>query len=85
MTDASLTAAASGIPKAPAKSAGAWALDILIWGVVALVLQLVAFVVAARLIPGLRGMIEGGNTAAACMLVGIQVAVALLNAGAMAG
>jgi putative membrane protein len=26
-----------------------------------------------------------GNTAAACMLVGIQVAVALLNAGAMAG
>ncbi len=38
-----------------------------------------------RLTPGLRGMIEGGNTAAACMLVGIQVAVALLNAGAMAG
>jgi uncharacterized membrane protein YjfL (UPF0719 family) len=30
-------------------------------------------------------MIEEGNTAAACMLVGIQVAVALLNAGAMAG
>jgi putative membrane protein len=30
-------------------------------------------------------MIETGNTAAAVMLVGIQVAVALLNAGAMAG
>ena len=40
------------------------------WGVVALVLQLLAFVAAARLIPGLRGMIEGNNIAAACMLVG---------------
>ena len=38
MTDASLTAAASGIPKAPAKSAGAWALDILIWGGLAVLL-----------------------------------------------
>ena len=60
-------------------------LDIVIWGIVALVLQLIAFVAASRLIPGLRGMIESGNTAAAIMLVGIQVAVALLNAGAMAG
>ena len=48
-------------------------------------MQLIAFVAAARLIPGLREMIEEDNTAAACMLVGIQVAVALLNAGAMAG
>jgi putative membrane protein len=39
----------------------------------------------ARLIPGLRGMIEADNPAAACVLVGIQLAVALLNAGAMAG
>lgn len=38
MTDASLTAAASGIPKAPTKSAGAWALDILIWGGLAVLL-----------------------------------------------
>ena len=30
-------------------------------------------------------MIEAGNVAAACALVGIQLAVALLNAGAMAG
>jgi len=38
LTDASLTAAASGIPKAPTKSAGAWALDILIWGGLAVLL-----------------------------------------------
>ena len=35
MTDASLSGAvpaAVAVPKAPAKSAGAWALDTLIWG-----------------------------------------------------
>ena len=76
---------ALAIPLAATLATSLVALDIVIWGVVALVLQLLAFVIAARLIPGLRGMIEGDNVAAACMLVGIQVAVALLNAGAMAG
>lgn len=73
------------IPLAATLATSLVTLDILIWGVVALLLQLLAFFAAARLIPGLRAMIEGNNTAAACMLVGIQVAVALLNAGAMAG
>lgn len=76
---------ALAIPLAATLATSLVTLDILIWGVVALLLQLLAFFAAARLIPGLRGMIEGNNTAAACMLVGIQVAVALLNAGAMAG
>lgn len=60
-------------------------LDILIWGLVALVVQLVVFLVASRLIPGLRDMIEADNPAAACVLVGVQIAIALLNAGSMAG
>lgn len=76
---------ALAIPLAATLATSLVTLDIVIWGVVALLLQLLAFVAAARLIPGLRGMIEADNTAAACMLVGIQVAVALLNAGAMAG
>jgi putative membrane protein len=76
---------ALAIPLAATLATSLVTLDIVIWGVVALLLQLAAFFIAARLIPGLRGMIEGNNTAAACMLVGIQVAVALLNAGAMAG
>ena len=76
---------ALAIPLAATLATSLVTLDIVVWGVVALLLQLVAFVAAARLIPGLRGMIEEDNTAAACMLVGIQVAVALLNAGAMAG
>ena len=76
---------ALAIPLAATLATSLVVLDIVIWGLVALVVQLVAFVAAARLIPGLRGMIEENNTAAAVMLVGIQVAVALLNAGAMAG
>ena len=76
---------ALAIPLAATLATSLVTLDIVVWGVVALVVQLVAFVAAARLIPGLRGMIEENNTAAAAMLVGIQIAVALLNAGAMAG
>ena len=76
---------ALAIPLAATLATSLVTLDILVWGVVALLLQLAAFLAASRLIPGLRGMIEEGNSAAACMLVGIQVAVALLNAGAMAG
>lgn len=79
------TFVALAIPLAATLATSLVTLDIVIWGVVALVLQLAAFVAAARFIPGLRDMIESGNTAAACMLVGIQLAVALLNAGAMAG
>lgn len=59
--------------------------DILLWGLVALAIQLTTFKLAATFMPGLRAMIEGGNAAAACVLTGIQLAVALLNAGAMAG
>jgi putative membrane protein len=76
---------ALAIPLAATLATSLVTLDIVIWGIVALLLQLIAFVAASRLIPGLRGMIEENNIAAACMLVGIQVAVALLNAGAMAG
>ena len=76
---------ALAIPLAATLATSLVTLDILVWGLVALLLQFAAFLAASRLIPGLRGMIEEGNSAAACMLVGIQVAVALLNAGAMAG
>jgi putative membrane protein len=73
------------IPLAATLATSRFTLDILIWGLVALVLQLMAFVIATLLIRGLRGMIEAGNLAAAWLLVGVQIAVALLNAGAMAG
>ena len=73
------------IPLAATLASSQVTLDILIWGIVALVIQLATFRLAAMFVPGLRAMIEAGNTAAACVLTGIQLAVALLNAGAMAG
>ena len=79
------TIVALAIPLAATLATSLVTLDILLWGLVALVLQLLTFLVTAGLFRGLRGMIEEGNTAAACVLVGIQVAVALLNAGAMSG
>ena len=76
---------ALAIPLAATLAVSTVVLDIVIWGTVALVIQLLAFLAASFLIRGLRHMIEAGNVAAALVLVGIQLAVALLNAGAMAG
>jgi len=76
---------ALAMPLAATLATSVLVLDIVLWGLVALVIQLATFVVAAALLRGLRGMIEAGNVAAALVLVGIQIAVALLNAGAMAG
>jgi putative membrane protein len=60
-------------------------LDIVVWGLVAVILQLATFALAVVVFRNLRAMIEGGNVAAAAALVGVQIAVALLNAAAMAG
>jgi putative membrane protein len=79
------TLIALAIPLAATLATSALTLDIVLWGLVALVIQLATFVVATAMIRGLRVMIESGNVAAALVLIGIQIAVALLNAGAMAG
>jgi len=79
------TAVALAIPIAATLAASALTADILLWGAVALVLQLLTFLAASLLVRRLREMIEAGNVAAALVLTGVQIAVALLNAGAMAG
>jgi putative membrane protein len=79
------TLVALAIPLAATLAASVVTLDILLWGLVALVIQLATFVAATLLIRGLRAMIEADNIAAALVLIGIQIAVALLNAGAMSG
>jgi putative membrane protein len=76
---------ALAIPLAATLASSVVVLDILLWGIVALVIQLATFVAATALMRGLRAMIEAGNVAAALVLIGVQIAVALLNAGAMAG
>lgn len=79
------TLVALALPLGATLAASTVTLDIVLWGLVALLIQLATFFVATKLVPGLRAMIESGNVAAALVLIGIQIAVALLNAGAMSG
>jgi putative membrane protein len=58
-------------------------LDLLAWGVVAVILQLVTVIVVSLLLNGLRGMIEAGQVAGAIPLVAAQLSIGLLNAAAM--
>ncbi|SMH31326.1 DUF350 domain-containing protein [Azospirillum agricola] len=76
---------ALAIPLAATLATSTVILDIVLWGLVALILQLVAFAAATLLIRDLRGQIEAGNIASATALVGIQIGVAVINAAAMAG
>ena len=74
---------ALSIPLAAMLATSGTLLDVLVWGVVALILQLVTLGVVVLAMRNFRGMIEGGNIAAAITLAGAQIAVALLNAAAM--
>jgi putative membrane protein len=76
---------ALAIPLAATLATSTAVLDIIVWGIVALILQLLAFAFATLIFRHLRPEIEAGNVAAALSLVGLQIAVALLNAGAMSG
>ena len=58
-------------------------LDILVWGVVAVLLQLLTVVIVSHLLRGMRGIIEAGQVAAAIPLVAAQLSIGLLNAAAM--
>jgi putative membrane protein len=74
---------ALAIPLAAMLATSSTLLDIMVWGVVALILQLLTLGIVALAMRNLRGMIEDGNVAAAITLAGAQIAVALLNAAAM--
>ncbi len=76
---------ALAIPLAATLATSTVWLDILLWGSVAVLIQLLTFLVFILLARGFRAAIESGNVAAAAVLVGVQLAIALLNAGAMSG
>ena len=58
-------------------------LDILVWGVVAVLLQLLTMAIVSHLFRGMRAMIEAGQVGAAIPLVAAQLSIGLLNAAAM--
>ena len=74
---------ALAIPLAAMLATSASLFDIIVWGVVALVLQLLTLLIVSHAMRNFRAMIEAGNVAAAITLAGAQIAVALLNAAAM--
>jgi putative membrane protein len=74
---------ALAIPLAAMLATSVTLIDIIVWGVVALVLQLLTLFVVSHAMRNFRGMIEAGNVAAAITLAGAQIAVALLNAAVM--
>lgn len=59
--------------------------DILVWGAVSAVLQAAAFGAANLLLRGLPAAVERGDVASACVAAATQLAVGIVNAGAMAG
>jgi putative membrane protein len=78
------TVIALAIPLASLLATTSYLLDIVVWGIVALVIQLLTLaVVSLLLLRHLRIMIEAGNIAAALTVAATQIAVALLNAAAM--
>ncbi|MFN3230694.1 MAG: DUF350 domain-containing protein [Alphaproteobacteria bacterium] len=60
-------------------------IDILIWGLVTLVLQIVAFFLVDRVLKNLSARIEEGNVASAILLVSVKLTTAAINAAAVSG
>lgn len=58
-------------------------IDTLIWGVIALVVQVLVFVVARVVVPRLPKAIEAGEIAPAWTLAAFAIAVGILNAACM--
>jgi uncharacterized membrane protein YjfL (UPF0719 family) len=54
-----------------------------VWGIVAILLQLVTVVIACHLMRRMRLTVEDGSLAAALPITAAQLAIALLNAAGM--
>ncbi|WP_417449133.1 DUF350 domain-containing protein [Kordiimonas sp.] len=59
--------------------------DLIIWGIVAFVLQIVAFRLVDLFLKDLSRRIEAGEMGAAAILVSFKLATAFINAAAIAG
>jgi putative membrane protein len=59
--------------------------DLVVWGIVALIVQLGGFVVVRLVLPHLPQAIEDGNIADAVFLAGVSLSLGILTAACMAG
>jgi putative membrane protein len=74
---------ALAIPLAALLATTRTALDILVWGVVAILLQLATVLIASVVMKRLQLRVDDGNVAAALPIAAAQLAIAMLNAAAM--
>ncbi len=73
------------VPLASVIAHSAAILDLVVWGIVALVVQLGGFLLARLVLPDLPKAIEDGNIAGAIFLAGISLSLGILDAACMAG
>jgi len=71
------------LPLARAVTQSVSALDLVVWGLVALVVQVVVFFIVGKLLPRFVEAIKEGRIAAAILLAALAIGVGLLNAAAM--
>ena len=73
------------IPLASVIAHSAGLIDLFVWGIIALVVQIGGFLVARLVMPHLPEHIVNGNIAVAIFLAGLSLALGILNAACMAG
>jgi len=73
------------IPLASVIAHSAALIELVVWGVIALLVQLGGFFAARLVLPHLPRAIEGGNVADAIFLAGLSLALGILDAACMAG
>ena len=71
------------LPLASAIAHSVSIVDMLLWGLVALVAQVAVYLAVSRAMPRFAEAIRAGKTAAATLLAALAVAVGLLNAACM--
>lgn len=72
------------LPLAFSLAASASLMELIIWGAVALILQMIAFRVADLMLKDLPARIEKGEMGSAVLLVTIKLSTAIINAAAIA-
>ena len=73
------------IPLAMSMSVSVNVGDIVIWGLLTLIIQLIVFRLSDLILPGLSARIEAGEVAAAMMLSAMKLAAAAVTAAAVSG
>ncbi len=71
------------LPLASAIAHSVGVVDMLIWGAIALIIQVVVYFVVGRLVPHFADAIAAGRASAAALLAAFAVGVGLLNAACM--